>query len=373
MRICHLADSHLGAGENHPRRGESGLTLRQEDIVKAFVEAIDKIIDIKPDICLHAGDLFHSVRPSNRVMAIAGEQLHRLAAENGIPAVIIAGNHDTPKVSHVGAPLEVFNCIDNLYIAAAGRAETFRLGDATVHALPHCPSAEAARQQLDNLEPVPDARYNILLAHGVAAGMPEFSMADLAEQELPGELLNRFDYAALGHYHNHIRVADRAWYSGSTERLSQAEREAKKGFVLLDMEPLEIRFQEVSCRPMIDLSEVDATGKRGDELVQILTDRVRALDGSDKIVRVTVKGVSEEALKTIPSDQISRLRQESYALDVRFEKEESGSESLPVGRGALGRIDAAFMEFLNTVDLQGFDRERLKAEARRYLSSPEEE
>jgi DNA repair exonuclease SbcCD nuclease subunit len=373
MRICHLADSHLGAGENHPRRGESGLTLRQEDIVRAFVEAIDKIIETGPDLCLHAGDLFHSVRPTNRIMAIAGEQLHRLAELNAIPTVIIAGNHDMPKVAHVGAPLEVFDYIDNLYIAASGVAATFRIGEAVVQALPHCPSAEAARQQLDKLKPAPEARYNLLLAHGVAAGMPEFSMADLAEQEFPIGLLNDFDYAALGHYHNHTKVADRAWYAGSTERLSQAEREAKKGFVVIDMDPPAIGFQEVSCRPMIDLSEVDATGKRGDELVRMLTDQVQALDSRNKIVRVTVRGVSEEALKTIPTEQISRLKQESYALDVRFEKEKSEEASTQVGRGALGRIDAAFMEFLDSVDLQGFDRERLKAEARRYLSSPEEE
>lgn len=373
MRICHLGDSHLGAGENHPRRGESGLTLRQEDIIRSFAQAVDMIIDIKPDICLHAGDLFHSVRPSNKVMALGGFHLDRLAHAAGIPTVIIAGNHDMPKVAHIGAPLEVFRHIENLHIAASGCTETFRIGEVTVAALPHCPTAQSAREQIERVTPDPEARFNVLLAHGVAAGMPEFSMADLAEQELPKELLNRFDYVALGHYHNHTKVADRAWYSGSTERLSQAEREAKKGFVVVDMDPFEIRFLEVRCRPMVDLSEVDATGKRGDELVRELTERVTALDSRDKIIRVTVKGVSEEALKTIPAEQITRLKQESYALDIRFEKAKSDAEATPVGRGALGRIDGAFMDFLETVELEGFDRERLKTQARRYLSAPEEE
>jgi len=58
MKICHIADTHLGAGSNHPKRGTSGLTLRQEDILHSFVEAVDRIIQIRPDICIHSGDLF---------------------------------------------------------------------------------------------------------------------------------------------------------------------------------------------------------------------------------------------------------------------------------------------------------------------------
>ncbi len=106
MKICHFSDSHLGAGENHPKRGATGLTLRQEDIITSFIEAVDKIIAIKPDVCIHSGDLFDSVRPLNRIMAIAGQQLYRLAEEHGIPTVIISGNHDAPKQPHVGAAIE---------------------------------------------------------------------------------------------------------------------------------------------------------------------------------------------------------------------------------------------------------------------------
>jgi DNA repair exonuclease SbcCD nuclease subunit len=123
MKLCHFSDSHLGAGESHPRRGKSGLTLRQEDIINAFTEAVDKIIEIKPDLCIHAGDIFDSVRPLNRIMAIAGEQLYRLAEEHSIPTVLIAGNHDAPKQPHIGSAIEVYKQIDNLYVVSASRLE----------------------------------------------------------------------------------------------------------------------------------------------------------------------------------------------------------------------------------------------------------
>ncbi len=363
-----MADSHLGAGHNHPRRGESGLTLRQEDMNAAFVDAIDQIIALKPDLCLHAGDLFHSVRPLNSIMAIAVEQLHRLAEGHRIPTVIIAGNHDAPKQPHIGAALNVFRQIENLYVAADGRAEAFQIGRAKCHALPHCLTTASLQSQIATLDPDPEAECNILIAHGVAAGMPEFSMADLGEQELSMEMLDRFDYAALGHFHNFTRVSRRAYYSGSTERLSQAERGAAKGFAVIETDPFEIRFQGVRCRAMVDMPIINATGKRGDELAAIIAERVAQAGGSDKIVRVRVQGVSEETLKTIPGAQIAALKEKSFALDIRLEKEKDDQATSQFGRAAIGRVDIGFIEFLEAVDLHGFDREWLKREAMRYLA-----
>ncbi|UCG62278.1 MAG: exonuclease SbcCD subunit D [Candidatus Zixiibacteriota bacterium] len=368
MKICHLSDSHLGAGEGHPRRGQSGLTARQEDIVNSFIEAADAIIDLKPDLCIHSGDLFHAVRPTNRIMAIAGEQLYRLASISGIPTVIIAGNHDAPKQAHLGAALEVYEHIDNLYIAAASRLKVFELGDVRIFALPHCLTVPILRSELTRCEPSKETRHNILVAHGVAAGMPEFSMADLGEQEIPLEVLDRFDYAALGHYHNHSEVAARARYAGSTERLSQSERGFAKGFLIVNLEPFRTEFRPVRAREMVSLEILDGSGKRGDQLVDLIRERVESLDSSDKIVRVRVEGISEETLKTIPADVISELKQKSFSLNITFEKDKSDEAPVLFGRSAIGRLDTGFLRFLDLVDLDGFDRERLKREALDYLA-----
>ncbi len=368
MRICHFSDSHLGAGENHPRRGKTGLTLRQEDILGSFVEAIDSIIQLRPDICIHSGDLFHTVRPSNRIMSMAAEQLHRLAAENSIPTVIISGNHDAPKQPHIGAALQVFNHIDNLFIAAGTSLDTFLIGPARVFALPHCLTTQSLKEQLALCLPDPEAKHNILVMHGVAAGMPQFSMADLGEQELPIELMERFDYVALGHYHNHTSVSSRAWYAGSTDRLSQDERGIDKGFVEVNLNPFKLTFHTVNCRQMVSLESIDASGKRGDQLAAIIEEKIKQLDSSDKIVRLKVEGVSEESLKTIPVDVISSLKQKSFSLDISFEKEKSPGLQASFGRSAIGRLDEGFLKFLDTVDLKGFDLEHLKREALKYLA-----
>jgi DNA repair exonuclease SbcCD nuclease subunit len=368
MRICHVSDSHLGAGEGHARRGASGLTLRQEDIINSFVAAVDEIIRLKPDVCIHSGDLFHVVRPLNRIMAIAGEQLHRLASEAGIPTVIISGNHDAPKQPHIGAALEVYKHIDNLFISSGTRLQTFDIADTRFFALPHCLTTQIQKDELTKCLPDSSKRHNVLIMHGVAAGMPEFSMADLGEQELPIDIMESFDYTALGHFHNYCKVAERSFYAGSTERLSQSERESPKGFVEVILQPFSVNFHEVQCRQMVDLTPIDARGQRGDELAALLKDKLSEVDSSDKIVRVKVSGVTEETLKTIPADVIADLKQKSFALDISFEKQKNGQESTGFGRSAIGRLDSEFLRFLETIDLKGFDSDKLRQMALTYLS-----
>ena len=368
MKICHLADTHLGAGSNHPARGSSGLTLRQEDIINAFVEAVDRIIDIKPDVCIHAGDLFDSVRPLNKIIAIAGLQLHRLAEQHGIPTIVISGNHDAPKQPHIGAALDIYRQIDNLYISAGTGLEKFVIGDCKFFALPHCLTTEIQKQQLQQCVPDSDFDHNVMIAHGVASGMPEFSMADLGEQELPVEAFQPFDYVALGHFHNYAQVAPRAFYAGSTERLSQSERGAAKGFVEVALEPFNVQFHTVKSREMVDVQAIDASGKRGDQLVALIREKLEALDASDKIVRINVEKVSAETMKTIPAETLAELKQRSFALNIRFEREKTEGEDSRFGRSAIGRLDEAFVEYLKSIDLEGFDRDRLEREALKYLS-----
>ncbi|MFH1372666.1 MAG: exonuclease SbcCD subunit D [bacterium] len=372
MKICHLSDSHLGAGAGHTKRGKSGLTERQEDIVNSFTEAIDKIIAIRPDLCIHSGDLFDAVRPTNRIMAIAGEQLHRLAEIESIPTVIIAGNHDAPRQPHIGAAIDVFRQFDNLYVASGSSRQVFQVRQARILALPHCVTTDVLQNELERCQPDSDAAFNILTAHGIVAGMPRFAMAELGEQEIPLDIINRFDYAALGHFHNYSRVAERACYAGSTERLSQAERAAAKGFAEVDMEPFRITFHEVRCRDMVDLPIIDATGYRGDQLASILQDKITQVDGSDKIVRLRVTGVTEETLKTMPVAVVNDLRHNSFDLNITFERTADDESAVSIGRTAIGRLDTGFIEFLNAVDLTGFDIERLKREAILYLRAPEE-
>jgi hypothetical protein len=107
---------------------------------------------------------------------------------------------------------------------------------------------------------------------------------------------------------------------------------------------------------------------RGDQVAEIIREKLNQIESDDKIVRVNVTGVTEETIKTMPSDVISRLKEKAFALDIRFERDKSDSTDIGFGRSAIGRLDEGFIEYLLTADLDGFDREVLKREALKYLS-----
>lgn len=371
MRICHFSDSHLGAGESHPRRDKSGLTLRQIDIINCFIEAVDRIIAIKPDLCIHSGDLFHAVRPSNRIMTIAGEQLYRLTETHGIPTVLICGNHDAPKLAATGAAIDVYRHLRGLSVVSSPELQMVEIAGVNVFAVPHMHNAEAFRSAVSLAGERTANGKNILVTHGVAAGMPEFSMADLGELEIPRELFAPFDYVALGHYHNFSQVAKNAWYAGSTERLSLAERDAKKGFVSFTLEPFKLAFHEVGARVMLDLMPVDAADLTVDDLLDILRQRLDECDCAEKILRLQVLNVSDTILRTLPAGAISELKQKAFALDLRFERARDNSSGRMFGRSAIGRLEDEFLSHLEMVDLSESERKLFAEEGLKYLHEEE--
>ena len=97
MRLAHIADPHLGIRQYH-RQTPTGINQREADVANAFRAAIDAVIACRPDAVLVAGDLFHAVRPTNAAIVFAFRQFQRLREGlPGVPVILIAGNHDTPR------------------------------------------------------------------------------------------------------------------------------------------------------------------------------------------------------------------------------------------------------------------------------------
>lgn len=367
MRIIHFADNHLGAG----------IDRREKDILDSFAEAIDRIIDLKPDLVINAGDLFHMVRPSNRVIAFASEQLLRLGREAGIPTLIISGNHDAPKQKQIGAVLSIFKDFENIHVVYKSRYERIKIGDCAVAAVPHCLTTDILKAELDKIAPDEKAKYNILVLHGVVGGIKEFQMADLSEQEIKASYFHRgFDYVALGHYHNFTCVEENVYYSGSTERLSQSESGHAKGFIEINPDEADLArrivFHEVKSRVMIDLPVMKSEGKSAEEIINHLEQVVKEQKPEDKIIRIKVADISEETYRALPFDRIAELKKDAFSLDIRFEKKELPEENLYADLN-LGRLDLAFEKFLDSKVVEHLDKDRLKQNALAYLRRAENE
>ena len=372
MRLVHISDTHLGAGGLSRKISTSGINQREEDICDAFIRAIDQIIQINPDIVIHSGDLFHSVRPTNRIINIAIRQLLRLTSIN-IPVIIISGNHDTPKQRSVGSIFSFFEIFPGLSLVYQDKYEKIRIKDLAVYAIPHCLSAGTFQSELEKVEIDMEARFNVLTLHGVVSGIKEFSMGELSELEVPSSLFKKeFDYVALGHYHRYTQVEENVYYSGSTERVSMAELGQEKGFVEVNLSSKEIKFHTVPTRPMIELPQIYAEGKNQDEVLQEVEDLIQANDIKDKIVRLKVTQIPAHVYNSLNFRRLSELKAEALYFDLRFEKKEEKEKDF-TAKTSIGKLAEEFSQYLKDYVIEDLKKDKLQELGLKYISEKREE
>src|SRR5687767_11479353 len=142
MLIAHLADLHLGYRAYH-RLAQGGINARERDVALAFRATLDRLIQLRPALIVIAGDVFHSVRPSNAAIADAFRQFSRLrAALPATPIVMIAGEHDSPRSVETGSILRLFAEIPGVHVMdQEARAVFFEELQTSVLGVPHTPLA----------------------------------------------------------------------------------------------------------------------------------------------------------------------------------------------------------------------------------------
>jgi exonuclease SbcD len=366
MKIIHISDTHLGAAGFSRKLSAFGTNQREEDFCDSFAYAIDKIIQLKPDMVLHTGDFFHSVRPTNRIINLALKQILRIT-ELKIPVVLISGNHDTPKQKGVGSVFSIFEFFPNIFPIHQNRYEFLTLNQVAIHAIPHCLDIQVFKDELSKIKLDEKAKYNILLLHGVVAGIKEFSMGELSEQEIPSSILEMgFDYVALGHYHNFTQVRDKIFYAGSTERLSMAELGKEKGFVEIDLDKSKVDFHSVPTRDMIELEPIDALGLDAEGVYQEIKKRIEEKEISEKIIRLRIRNIPNYIYSSLPFTQINELKKESFHFDLRIERKEEKKETFAQST-SIGKLSQEFSSYIREVNVGELEKNRIVELGLKYL------
>lgn len=333
MRLAHLSDAHLGIRQ-YARQTPAGINQREADVANAFRGVIDDVIACRPDVVIVAGDLFHSVRPSNAAIVFAFRQLQRLReALPSAPVVLIAGNHDTPRSSETGSILQLFEEVGGVHVAAAdARYLTFPDLDLAVLAVPHQAMLAEVRPVL---QPAGQARYQVLTLHAEYQGIIhrgdvlEYGGAIVAPNEVPRDA---WTYVAWGHYHVQCEVAPRQWYAGSLEYTSStiwSELHIEdqlgapgKAWLLVDLESGDVERRLVPlARRVVDLPHLDAEGMDAKELSAALARSVAAVPGGleGNIVRQVVYNVPRTVGREIDHAQVRLWKADAlhFQLDLR--------------------------------------------------------
>lgn len=373
MRIVHISDTHLGFQAYRALDGKLAINQREADLSRAFAEAIDRIIDLAPDAVVHTGDLFDSVRPSNRVLHTAMREILRLK-EAGLPLVAITGNHELPRLRDTGSIFELFTlrAFAGIHPVFKNRYETVRLDGLTVHAVPQCLTKDDFEKQLERVKLDGKAKYNVLLLHAALAGHPELSMGDFNEQAVPRSYLDAgFDYVALGHFHKYRQVAERACYAGSTERLSFGEVGQDKGFVEVNLKTGRNTFHALKVRPMIDLQPIEADGRDADWVMGQIEQQLAGSEIKDAVVRLTIDGLESGTQRALDYPRLRELTGPALHFEPDFRRKEK-PQAAPVPTRSFGHLEKEWQEFVG-----GFPLEKGKDEITRlgltYLKRAGEE
>lgn len=347
MKLAHLADPHLGARQYH-RQTPAGINQREADVARAFRVAVDGVIAAAPDLVVIAGDLFHSVRPTNAAIVFAFRQLQRLReALPRAPIVLVAGNHDTPRSVETGSILRLYEELGVDVAADEARRLVYPDLDLAVLAVPH----QALVGPRPSLRPEGPERRRLLVLHGEIEGVFPF---DRSAIEYGGAVVglnemapSEWSYIALGHYHVRHQVAPRAWYAGALEyvspnvwgELAEDVRHGHqgKGWLLADLDTGEVVAQPVApARAILDLEPILGTGLAAAALDGLIAERLAAVPGgiADKIIRLRVYDVPRHVGRELDHTAIRGFKVEAlhFHLDLRRPEIQR-----TVGVGAPGR------------------------------------
>lgn len=335
MRLVHLADLHIGYRQ-YQRLTPAGINQREADVAGTFKRAIDRTIELRPDFVLIAGDVFHTVRPSNPAILHAFLQFARLVSSlPDAKVVMVAGNHDTPRTAETGCILRLFSPLGITVVEGDAQRLEFPEQGVSILAVPDMPGGVPA------LTPDPAAQRNILLLHGEVEGvLPDYARRmERSSVEISKDQIGptRWDYVALGHYHVHREVAPNAYYSGSIDYTSanpwgeiHEERAAGlhdpvrggKGIIEWDLETATHTFHPLTVsRPLVDLPRLDGTSMTARELDEAIRERVdnSRVPIDDNVARLVITNVSRHVARQMDPKAVRDVKRRAlhFNLDVR--------------------------------------------------------
>jgi exonuclease SbcD len=196
--FVHAADLHLGYSQY-------GLEVRRQDFDNAFVELVDKTIELNPDFMIIAGDLFHQPRPSNVTLENTIRSFKRLRDAN-IPVLTVDGSHDSAPNSITSTILYPLDSAGLIYHLPRHEGACWRKKEICyVYGIPNYRSKHKTQEALpefirQNPPTIEGSVSNIFVFHG-AIDLPDVKPPYIEAEISPEVVPEGFNYYAAGHVH----------------------------------------------------------------------------------------------------------------------------------------------------------------------------
>ena len=328
MRLLHTADWHLG-------RVYHGVSLLEDQAV-ILDQFVDLVRDVRPHAVLIAGDIYDRSVPPSDAVRLLDETLTRLVIGEGVPIIMIAGNHDGADRLGFGSRL-----LAEARLIVRGTAEPGiepvvlddEHGRVAIYPVPYADPAfvravmedatlddhhKALKAQMDAIRAMHDpAMRAVAVAHAFVQG------GSVSDSERPlsvggtgsvgTDVFDGMDYVALGHLHSPQTMADgRIHYSGSLLKYSFNEAAQSKSVSLVELDGQgRAAIKRIALKPRRDLRIVEgrladlvqagmSDPNRDDFILARLTDDGALLDPMVKLRTAYPNALSIERPQFLP-------------------------------------------------------------------------
>ena len=288
-----------------------------EEQKHVFEQIIEYIKTERPDAVVIAGDVYDRAIPSTDAVGVFDNFITTLA-QLDTAVMLISGNHDSPeRMSYASRLLSEKRLF--FYGTFDGTIRNITLSDeygkvnfwllpftkpASVHGM--CGDIEiethkdAVAAALEATE-IDYAARNVLVSHqfytkpGITALRSESELQPVGGLDaVNAELIERFDYAALGHLHREQSIgAKHIRYCGSPIKYSFSEWQQKKSVSLVELgEKGNLSIKTLPIVPLHDMREIKGTieqlmnvdsADKDDYLRVVLTDDTEVVDPMGKL------------------------------------------------------------------------------------------
>jgi len=253
MKIVHCSDLHLGKRFSG---NKDYVKKRYMDFFNAFSTFIDRVEEIKPDVCLIAGDIFDKKEINPDILSKTEYLFKRLRDNVKKDIIAIEGNHDNSRILEESwlEYLQEQNILKVFYYNKDFEGKNYlKIDDINFYPVgyPGFMIDEALTKLSEKLNP---QEKNIVIVHTGISGSID-TLPGLVSTSILDLFKDKAIYIAGGHIHSFTTYPKEKPYffvSGSLEFSNvQNEKSDKKGFILFDTDTLNYEFIELEHRKRI--------------------------------------------------------------------------------------------------------------------------
>jgi DNA repair exonuclease SbcCD nuclease subunit len=335
LRVLLLADTHLGL--DMPLRPRVERVRRGSDLFDNVRRSLRPARRGEVDLVVHGGDVLYRSRVRAELVRRAFEPLLEVA-DAGVPVVVVPGNHERSQI-----PYSLLTAHQHLHLLHQPATLVFGLRGLRLAVVGFPCERDHVRNRFPDLlavsgwQQVPaDARVLCLhqTVEGARVGPVGYTFRH-GPAIIPGAAIPRgFAAVFAGHIHRHqVLHRDLAGYPlnapvlypGAIERISHAERDEPKGYIIAELVPGDTpggclhdwRFHQLPTRPMIDI-KISPGGLSREELQSLLRRELGRV-AANALVRILLEDEpGPEAASILSAESLRRLAPAEMIVSTRW-------------------------------------------------------